>query len=134
MWKIVVFSLLLSFNHAFGQANPQEYRYIKIGDKEGLYVDSDLSIYGREKYFNILKKFENDFERINNGYIDFYRIYWGYKDKKEGIHLWVFLIPKLDKKRPYLLTMDKRTLSVKYYPNRKSRLSNVTHDMIWPYE
>ncbi|HFK5574004.1 hypothetical protein CMT60_09700 [Elizabethkingia anophelis] len=134
MWKIVVFSLLLSFNYIFGQANPEEYRYIKIGNKEGLYVDSDPAIYGRDKYFKALESFEKDFEKVNDGYTNFYRIYWGFRDKKEGIHLWIFLVPKLDKTKPYLLTMDKRTLSVKYYPNRKSKVSDVIHEMIWPYE
>ncbi|WP_407482295.1 hypothetical protein [Elizabethkingia meningoseptica] len=134
IWKVIVFSLLFCFNHVYGQPKPEEYRYIKTGNKEGLYVENNANLYGKESCFTVLKKIEKEFEQINVGYPDYYRIYWGFQNKKEGIHLWVFLIPKLGKTQPYVLTLDKRTLSVRYYPNRKLRLTKVIHGMMWPYE
>ncbi|MDV3910589.1 hypothetical protein CMT84_19390 [Elizabethkingia anophelis] len=71
----------------------------KKDDIEGIYFTNG-TIIGKKKYLQVLNDFENKLKKYNNGYQDYYRIYF--------IHDTPRLFPKFDGKR----------LEVELYPKK----------------
>jgi len=126
MWKIVVFSFINIFMFpVYGQQQKFQLNkcdeYISVLGREGISEKSYFDIIGREKYINLIKTFEMNLNKINNGYPDYYREY----SITGGINyttLYVHLIPKsliTEKDRSngnyYIKRLgSKKTLEVKY--------------------
>ncbi|KMU61393.1 hypothetical protein EZBTHKR_2640 [Elizabethkingia anophelis] len=81
--------------------------------------EGNFRMMGEQNYLVILKDFEKEFKKINNGYNDYYRMYNLIGSVKK-LTLYVSLIPKElvseeDKARKeYRIFGDKRTLEVSY--------------------
>ncbi|MET7038813.1 hypothetical protein [Elizabethkingia miricola] len=95
---ILSFIFLCCINKIYSQEN-KTYFYHKIGKVEGVYFTNG-TIIGKKKYLQILNDFENKLKKYNNGYQDYYRIYF--------IHDSPRLFPKFDGKR----------LEVELYPKK----------------
>ncbi|MCP1251447.1 hypothetical protein NK212_06235 [Elizabethkingia sp. S0634] len=95
---ILSFIFLCCINKIYSQEN-KSYFYNKIGNIEGIYFING-TIIGKKKYLQILNDFESKLKKYNNGYQDYYRIYF--------IHDSPRLFPKFDGKR----------LEVELYPKK----------------
>ncbi|MCT4237909.1 hypothetical protein HZP42_16125 [Elizabethkingia anophelis] len=119
MRRTIIFILILSlFYSVKAQKNPV-YRYVNIYGHQGMTDEGNFRMMGEQNYQVILKDFEKEFKKVNNGYTDYYRMYNLIGSVKK-LTLYVSLIPKElvseeDKKRKeYRVFGDKRTLEVSY--------------------
>lgn len=126
MWKIILL-IFFSVPHFFIYGQQQVFHvnkcdeYISVLGREGISEKSYFNIVGRQKYVELIKTFETNFSKINNGYSDYYREYYITGGIKYTA-LYVRLIPKnliTEKDRSngnyYIKRLgSKKTLEVKY--------------------
>ncbi|MCT4049345.1 hypothetical protein HZP89_15170 [Elizabethkingia anophelis] len=118
MRKLIFILILSLFYSVKAQKNPV-YRYVNISGHQGMTDEGNFRMMGEQNYLVILKDFEKEFKKINNGYNDYYRMYNLIGSVKK-LTLYVSLIPKElvseeDKARKeYRVFGDKRTLEVSY--------------------
>lgn len=114
----LIFILVLSLIYSV-KAQPPIYRYVNVYDREGMSNTEYFGMIGEQKYLSIIKDFEKEFTKINEGYPHYYRKYSLIGSVKK-LTLYVSLIPKElvseeDRKRKeFRVFGDKRTLEVSY--------------------
>jgi len=92
MRRTIIFILIILFTSDIRAQKTPIYREVNICGQEGM-SDKAYFARGEAEYLKILKEFEKEFKKVNNGYHDYYRMY-NLPGGIKATDLLVSLIPK----------------------------------------
>ncbi|MDV3927938.1 hypothetical protein CMT52_18860 [Elizabethkingia anophelis] len=137
MRRAIIFILLFTLlSNVQSQTKIPIYRKVSICGQEGMSDEGNFRMIGEQRYLSIIKDFEKEFRKINNGYSNYYRLYSIHGGMKPT-DLFIYLIPKSivseenRKKIEYRVFGDKRTLWL-YYDLKTNKVSKPSAYILNP--
>ncbi|AQX00891.1 hypothetical protein [Elizabethkingia anophelis] len=132
----LIFILIFSVIYNVKAQKTPVYKDVNICGREGMSEVIGFNMKNEKRYISIIKDFEKEFKKINNGYSDYYRVYH-FVNWMNPTDLFVSLIPKeivpeeQKKKKEFRVFGDDRTLEV-FYDLKTRKISEPKKRIINP--